>query len=111
MTAVNAIGCRVILRVKQVEDPVLKRAQAMGIKLAPQTEEDQKRAQAGVDQVVVLAIGPNCSASWIGGVKIGDTVAFAKYSGKLISALDNPEDKYLILNDEDILCTYRSTNG
>lgn len=111
MNAVNAIGCRVVLRVEQVVDPVLERAKKAGFKLAMETEKDQERAQAGVDKGIVLAIGPTCAPAWIEGVKVGDIVAFAKYAGKLVSSLDDPEDKYLIINDEDIVATYRSTNG
>lgn len=111
MTAVNAIGCRLVLRVEEVIDPVLERAKKAGFKLAAATEDDMKRAQAGVDKGVVLAIGPNCAPAWVEGVNVGDTVAFAKYAGKLVTALDNSEDKYLIINDEDVIATYRSTNG
>lgn len=111
MSAINAIGCRVVLRVEQVVDHKLERAKKAGLVLAPETEKDQERAQAGVDKGVVLAIGPTCAPAWIDGVKVGDTVAFAKYAGKLVSSLDDPEDKYLIINDEDVICTYRSTNG
>jgi len=111
MIAVEAVGCRLVLRVKEVIDPVLERAKRAGFALATETEKDQQRAQAGVDKGTVLSIGPNCSPAWIEGVKVGDEVAFAKYAGKLVTALDDPEDKYLIINDEDVVCTYRSKNG
>ena len=111
MHAVNAVGCRLVLRVEQVIDPKLERAKKAGLVLASETEKDQERAQAGVDKGIVLAIGPNCAPAWIEGVNVGDEVAFAKYAGKLVTAKDNPEDKYLIINDEDVICTYRSING
>jgi len=111
MTAIHAVGCRLVLRVEQVIDPKLERAKKAGLVLAAETEKDQERAQAGVDKGIVLSIGPNCSPAWIEGVKVGDEIAFAKYAGKLVTAKDDPEDKYLIINDEDVICTYRSKNG
>ena len=111
MNAVEAIGCRVVLRVEQVVDHKLERARKAGLVLAPETEKDQERAQAGVDKGIVLAIGPTCAPAWVEGVKVGDTIAFAKYAGKLVSSLDDPEDKYLVINDEDIVAKYRSKNG
>jgi len=113
MTAVNAIGCRIVLKVEQIVDPDLERVRKSRLALPAKNslEDDEKRSQAGVDKGIVLAIGPNCSPAWIEGVQVGDTVAFAKYAGKLVTAKDDPEDKYLIINDEDVICTYRSTNG
>ena len=111
MIAVEAVGCRLVLRAIEVVDETLKRAKQAGFVLARETEDDEKRAQAGVDQGVVLAIGPNVDAAYVGGVEVGDTVAIAKYSGKIISALEDKEDKYLIVNDQDVVAKYRSKNG
>lgn len=78
-----------------------KRAKALGLEL-PDTE-DKKRAQAGVDQGTVVAIGPTAFKDY--GIDppivVGDLVAFARYSGKV---LKDPADniEYVCLNDEDI---------
>lgn len=111
MSAVEAIGCKLVLRVQRVEDydPTIKSAKAVGI-VIPE-HEDNKRAQAGIDKGVVLEIGPTCNEEYIKGVKVGDTVGFAKYGGKIVSALDDNEDRYLIINDEDVVCKFRSKNG
>jgi co-chaperonin GroES (HSP10) len=79
-----------------------KRAEAIGI-IIPE-HEDNKRAQAGVDKGVVVSIGPTAYRDFNIDVpiKIGDTVAFARFSGKTI-ADPKDEEEYVALNDEDIV--------
>ena len=79
-----------------------QRAEAMGI-IIPE-HEDNKRAQAGVDKGTVVALGPTAYRDFNTDVpvKVGDVVAFARYSGKTI--VDPKDDEeYVALNDEDIV--------
>jgi co-chaperonin GroES (HSP10) len=79
-----------------------KRAEAMGI-IIPEHEET-KRAQAGVDKGVVVAIGPTAYRDFNTDIpiKVGDVVAFARFSGKTI--VDPKDDEeYVALNDEDLV--------
>ena len=109
--AIEAVGSKLVLRVRNVEDfdPVFQKAKKAGLVIAE--TEDQHRKQAGIDKGEVLEMGPDCHPAYIGGVKVGDMIAFAKYSGKIVVSLDNPEDKYLVINDEDVVAKYRSKNG
>jgi len=79
-----------------------QRAKALGIMIAD--HEDNKRAQAGVDQGTVVAMGPTAYRDFNvePPIKVGDTVAFARFSGKMVV---DPEDdeEYVALNDEDIV--------
>ena len=83
-------------------DQTLKRAKASGIIIAE--HDDNKRAQAGVDKGVVVAIGPTAYRDFNVDVpiKVGDIVAFARFSG---NTSQDPEDEeeYVALNDEDIV--------
>ena len=94
---------RIIVKQHKLEDvdQTLKRARASGIIIAE--HEDNKRAQAGVDKGVVIAIGPTAYRDFNTDVpiKIGDTVAFARFSGKVIQD-PKDEEEYVALNDEDI---------
>lgn len=110
--SVHAIGCRVLLKVHNIGDldPVMKRAKASGIAL-PTADEDFRRREAGVDQGTVVEIGPSADKAYVGGLKIGDMVAFAKYAGKIIADPDDPEQKYLAVNDEDVVAVMRSKHG
>ena len=79
-----------------------QRAEAMGI-IIPE-HEDNKRAQAGVDKGTVVALGPTAYRDFNTDVpvKVGDVVAFARYSGKTI--VDPKDDEeYVALNDEDLV--------
>lgn len=78
------------------------RAKAAGI-IIPE-HDDNKRAQAGVDTGVVVAIGATAYKDFgvSPPIKVGDQIAFAKFSGKvIIDPKDNQE--YVALNDEDLV--------
>ena len=65
---------------------------------------DKTRAQAGVDTGTVVAIGPTAYRDFNTEVpvKIGDIVAFARFSGKTV--IDPTDDvEYVALNDEDLV--------
>lgn len=95
---------RIIVKQQKLEevDEVYLRAKQAGIAIADTV--DNRRAQAGVDKGVVVAFGPTAYRDFHTDVpiKVGDVVAFAKYSGKTIT---DPEDneEYVALNDEDIV--------
>lgn len=86
-----------------------KRASAMNL-VIPETE-DKKRAQGGVDQGTVVAIGPTAFRDFNTDcpIKVGDNVAFAKYSGKVVTDPDD-EKEYVLLNDEDVVAVVIKTN-
>lgn len=79
-----------------------KRMQELGW-VIPETE-DKKRAQAGVDQGTVIAFGPTVFVDFNTGnpVQVGDYIAFAKYSGKIVTDPDDGEE-YVVINDEDVV--------
>jgi co-chaperonin GroES (HSP10) len=79
-----------------------QRAEAIGI-IIPE-HEDNKRAQAGVDKGTVVSIGPTAYRDYNVDVpiKVGDVIAFARYSGKtIVDPAD--EEEYVALNDEDVV--------
>lgn len=82
------------------------RARAAGIVIPD--HEDNKRAQAGVDTGIILAIGETAYRDFgtTPPIKVGDRIAYARYSGKFIT---DPEDneEYVALNDEDIVCIFK----
>jgi co-chaperonin GroES (HSP10) len=91
---VQAVGCKIVIKVERVEDhdPVFKRAKAAGLALA-ENHEDRLREQASIDRGEVLEIGPSCSDQYVAGVAVGDMIAFAKYSGKVVTDLENKDEK------------------
>jgi len=95
---------RIIVRQQKLTEAhkEYKRAEAMGI-IIPE-HEDNKRAQAGVDKGVIVSMGPTAYRDFNTDVpiKVGDMVAFARFSGKTI--IDPKDDEeYVALNDEDIV--------
>jgi co-chaperonin GroES (HSP10) len=103
---IEPIGYRVLLTFESVADldPDFKRAKKAGIVLA-EDHEDMQRRNAGVDKGTVVALGPSCDFGTK--VRVGDRVGFAKHSGKLIED-EITKDKYVMVNDEDVLYVQRS---
>lgn len=95
-------GHRVLVKQDNVEhvDETFARAKKAGLVLV-----EDKREQAAVDTGVVIAVGTTAFKDFGGEpwCTVGDRVAFAKYTGKEIT---DDGEKYLILNDEDIVYVY-----
>lgn len=102
---------RIIVKQAKLDevDQTLKRAKASGIIIAE--HEDNKRAQAGVDKGIVVAIGPTAYRDFNVSIpiRIGDIVAFARYSGKTIVDPQD-EEEYVALNDEDVVAILTGDN-
>lgn len=102
---INVTGCRVLIKPFKIQehDKVYAAAKAAGIELP---EFSERKEQANVDKGVVLQIGPNAHQDYVGEVKVGDTIGFAKFGGKFVQ--DPADDAiYLIINDEDIICLFK----
>jgi len=95
---------RILVRQQKLNEAHKEYARAEALGIVIPEHEDNKRAQAGVDKGVVVAIGPTAYRDFHVDVpiKVGDTIAFARYSGKTIV---DPEDdeEYVALNDEDVV--------
>lgn len=96
--ALKAVAFRVMVEVKEVEEK-----SKGGIVLAV----DKKMERNAYTEGVIIDIGPDAWAAFktkeeFAGLKIGDRVFYAKYSGKWIQDPDSGKE-YLVLNDEDIV--------
>ena len=95
---------RVLIKQDKLEeiDPAFASAAQIGIQL-PKEFKELRLEQNAVDKGTVVSIGENCWQPPVGNgtpwCKVGDRVIFAKYSGSILDA----EERYIILNDEDIL--------
>lgn len=96
--ALKAVAFRVILKVKEVEEK-----SAGGIVLAV----DKKMERNAHIEGTIVDIGPDAWAAYrpsepFAGLKVGDRVMYAKYSGKWIQDPQTKEE-FLVVNDEDIV--------
>lgn len=108
------VGHRVLVRRFQLEerDDVFKSAVKSGIVLP---EKDKQQRDAGVDQGEVVEVGPDAFKQFYISANgtldgftpwcaKGDTIHFAKYSGKAIT--DDGID-YVVINDEDVISIHK----
>ena len=95
---------RIIVKQHKLEETNKEYRKARDIGIIIPEHEDNRRAQAGVDKGIVISIGPTAYRDFNTEVpiKVGDTVAFARFSGKMI-ADPKDEEEYVALNDEDIV--------
>ncbi|MGL5076717.1 MAG: hypothetical protein ACRDBG_12965 [Waterburya sp.] len=109
--AIVPCGHRIVVKQEKLEnvDKAYQSAQKAGI-VIPELDE-HTRTKNSVDQGLVLAVGPsafkdfNAEVPWC---KVGDTIVFARYSGKKVKDPEN-EQEYIVLNDED--CVAVITKG
>lgn len=96
-------GARLLVKPLQLEeaDSVYKAAKKAGIAI-PESDE-KRREQAALDKGVVIQVGALAWFDWGDGTpwaKVGDSVIWARHAGKVVE-VDN--ERYLILNDEDVI--------
>lgn len=88
------------LKVLVKPDPVEEMTKG-GIILADTSKEKAKYAGT---KATLIAIGVNAFMEWGSnhGMKVGDRVLFAQYSGARQKGIDGED--YIIMNDKDIIC-------
>lgn len=106
---------RIIVKPDLIEnkDPHFAAAKRMGLEVV---KAEKNREQAAVDTGVVVSVGPTAFQDFIKEknveipVKVGDSVVYAKYSGKTV---EDPEDgiEYVAVNDEDIVAVVTKNKG
>lgn len=102
---IEVTGCRILVKPFKIQehDKVYDAAKKAGIIL---TEVVERKEQINVDKGIVVQIGSKCHEDYVGNLKVGDTIAYAKFGGKFIQEPDKDEI-YLIVNDEDLLCIFK----
>lgn len=112
---IEAIGHRIVLKLEQLVDIEADKTKALaenaGIFLPDSIKEnlenEAQREQASVDRGYVVAIGPTAFKDFGGDpwISVGDYVAFARFSGKIIKDPFGTEE-FVVTNDEDIVCKF-----
>ena len=101
----NTLGFRLILKPEGV-----KKMSEGGIDMSAVSLRTQA---VNTDKGEVFMIG---EAAWFDkplkpDVKVGDLVFYSKYGAKTIQDPENPDEFYVLLNDEDILVGYTNEPG
>lgn len=101
-------GYRVLVKPDSLADfdPVMASAKKNGILLA---EVEERKELTAVDTGVVVQLGPVAFEDRGGAdkwCKVGDRVSYARHGGKVVKDPTNQENKFLVLNDEDIVLVW-----
>lgn len=107
----NPAGHRFVVKPETLEerDPAYARAHRAGIALPD--SDDKRRREAGSDRGLVISVGPNAWREFNLSAGVphyqwanpGDRVLYAKHAGKWTENPDNPDEQWLVLNDEDLV--------
>lgn len=108
---IKPCGHRLLIKLAELKevDDVMGKAAKAGI-ILPDEHPDIIRQKMAVDKGTVLSIGDTAFKDYGGGpwCKVGDVIAFAKYSGKSITDLETNE-KFLVINDEDVVAILKES--
>ena len=101
---IQVTGCRLLIIPFKLQqhDKLWARAAAMGLELP---EASKRKEETNIDRGTVVQIGETAHQDYVGHVKVGDTIGYAKFGGKFIQ--DNDETLYLVINDEDVICVIK----
>lgn len=102
---ISVFGCRILIKPYKLQehDKVYAAAKAAGIELP---EFSERKEQVNVDKGTVLEIGATAHKDYIGELKVGDVIGFAKFGGKYIQDPET-EELLLVINDEDVICVFK----
>lgn len=89
------VGYRVLIKPDSLEEIT-----ETGIVLV---HKDELAAKAATVRGTIVAIGPEAWTGMEPWVAVGDRVQYAKYAGKMVDDPDDPNNPYLVINDEDVL--------
>lgn len=100
-------GHRVLIKLDPVSGEKVEKSKG-GIIVNVSPEEEVLRQQQGTEAGTVIALGKSAYMDFTGDpwVKVGDRVRFRRYEGVYI---EDGEDHYRILNDEDIFAKEKGT--
>lgn len=104
------VGHRLMVKLQKLEevDQVWANAKKIGIEVP---EFTKRKEETVIDTGIVVSIGKTAWKAFDDGhqwCEVGDTVAYARHSGKRIKDPDTDED-FLVINDEDVVAIIRKT--
>jgi co-chaperonin GroES (HSP10) len=103
----QVVGHRLLVKPVALEeaDPAFAAARRMGLDLSERT---QRQESSIIDRGTVEQIGPTAFEDFGGEAwcKVGDLIDYVRHGGKYVLNPDNKEEKWLVLNDEDVLIVW-----
>jgi len=102
---ITVTGCRILVKPFKIQehDKVFESAKKAGIIL---TEVSERKEQINVDKGTVLQIGSKCHEDYVGELKVGDVIGYAKFGGKFIQE-PGSEEVFLVISDEDVVAIFK----
>ena len=102
--SLQVVGPRILVKPKSLESEHQVKDSNIRIALVHNMQAEKEQATT---EGIVVSIGPTAFRDDFGDgtewFKVGDKVFFGKYSGKLICHPEDENDKYIVMNYDDIL--------
>lgn len=102
----TVVGFRLLVKPITLDehDPAFARAKAMGIEIAKQTERQEATI---ISSGTVVQVGP--TSQFKDEVKEGDRIDYVKHGGMFVHDPDDKENKWYVINDDDVLVVWSQT--
>ncbi len=102
------LGHRLLVQPISLEDhdPAVASAKRAGIHIMDKTERQEASI---INSGVIVQIGPTAFLE-VGGLtwcSVGDRVDYVRHGGMFVHDPDNKENKWYVINDEDVLVIWR----
>lgn len=94
-------GYRLLVKPKKIET-----VSSGGIVVVLEGTNEERLEEAGQQFGIVVSIGPTCWATeelgdpWC---EEGDMILFSRHAGRFVYDPDNEDDKYMVINDTDVI--------
>ena len=77
-------------------------------------EKTERQEATIIDTGTVVQIGPTAFNDFGGAdkwCKVGDVISYTRYGGKTVVDPESKDNKWLVINDEDVIMVWEKTNG
>jgi hypothetical protein len=105
------VGHRLLIKTITLaeHDPAFAAAKRMGLEIATKTERlESTIIESGiVEQIGSTAFKDFGGTPWC---EVGDRVDYVRHGGKFVHDPDDKENKWLVINDEDVLVVWRQND-
>lgn len=103
----TVVGFRLLVKPIKLEehDKAFARAKAVGLELLERTDRQEATI---INSGTVVQVGP--TSQFKDEVKVGDRIDYVKHGGMFVHDPDDKENKWYVINDDDVLVVWKAND-